>query len=411
MTLPSVSQAVEILVSKFQPVGVERIFGSDALHRVLAEEIRTSMDLPPFDQSAMDGFAVMVADVLQARRDNPVTLRVSMDIPAGKMPVEPLKPGCAARIMTGAFMPTGAEAVVPVEETDFNYRQSGVSLPQEVRIYQAVRKGKHVRKRGEDIKKGKAVLSKGIRLRPQDIGFLSMLGVEQVVVYRKPRVAVFSTGDELVQVGETLTEGKIYDANLSTLTALVQKYGGEPINLGIAADDIAAIRLKLRKALELGVDLIVSSAGVSVGAFDFVRQAVEEEGQISFWRVNMRPGKPMAFGTFHGVPILGLPGNPVSAFVGGEIFLRPALYQLSGQTDFSRFTFPVVLKEAISLDGRETYLRAFVREVNEVYEARLTGHQGSGNLYALTKANALLIIPSGVKSLRENSLVEAMWLD
>lgn len=411
MQLLSVSEAVQKLVREFDPVEAELVSIFNAMERVLAEDIRATMDLPPFDNSAMDGFAVMVEDVLGARNDAPVALKVIMDVPAGQMPIKPLTRGKAARIMTGAPVPPGAEAVVPVEATNFNFRQPGVSLPKEVLIYRPVQKGDHIRRSGEDVRKGEIVLVKGSRLRVQDIGYLSMLGVSQVSVYRKPRVAVFSTGDELMPVGQPLSPGKIYDANLATLITMVQKYGGEPFNLGIAADHLEAIRHVLSRAVEQGVDLIVSTAGVSVGAFDFVRKAIEEEGRISFWRVNMRPGKPLAFGMYRNIPILGLPGNPVSAYVGGEIFLRPALYRLSGQREFQRRSFPVILKDSISLDGRETYLRAFVQRTDEGYEARLSGHQGSGNLHALTKANALLIVPSGVQSLAENSCVEAIFLE
>jgi len=238
-----------------------------------------------------------------------------------------------------------------------------------------------------------------------------MLGVALVPVYRKPRIAVFSTGDELLPVEAPLQGGKIHDANTYILVALIEATGGVPVNLGIVEDQENTVKAALDQAQFEGVDFILSSAGVSVGAFDFVRSVVEKEGRMDFWRVNMRPGKPLAFGHYQGRPFIGLPGNPVSAFVGYEVFVRLAIAKLAGLNDWKRPTKRVRLVEPVESDGRESYLRAIVEEKNGELQARLTGHQGSGNLRSLVQANALLIIPSGVKSLPTGAETNAWLLD
>src|SRR5215207_1024665 len=260
-----------------------------------------------------------------------------------------------------------------------------------------------------DLRAGDVVLNKGIILKPQGLGLLAMLGFASVMVYRKPRVALFSSGDELLPVEAPLEAGKIRDSNSYTLAALVENAGAEAIRLGVAKDDHASVKDLLEKAVDLKVDLILSSAGVSVGAFDFVKQVIESHGSMDFWRVNMRPGKPVAFGEYRDIPFIGLPGNPVSAFVGFEVFVRPALGRLSGSLGGSRTTVRVRSMEQIDSDGRESYLRAQVQDESGSLVARLTGHQGSGNLHSLVQANALLIIPAGVKCVPAGQEVDA-WL-
>jgi molybdopterin molybdotransferase len=260
-----------------------------------------------------------------------------------------------------------------------------------------------------DILAGQIVLHAGRVLRPQDLGLLAMLGVAQVTVYRRPRVALFSSGDELLDVGAPLQAGKIRDSNSYTLAALLEESGAEVVRLGVARDNEGSVRAQLEKATASGADLILSSAGVSVGAFDFVKQVIETNGTLDFWRVNMRPGKPVAFGEYQGIPFIGLPGNPVSAYVGFEVFVRGAIGRLSGASQTSRPTMPVTCEEQIDSDGRESYLRANVREEGGAWLARLTGNQGSGNLHSLVKANALLIIPAGVKCVPAGQELQA-WL-
>lgn len=399
-------------MERFQRKPLEHLILASAGGRILAESIRASIDLPPFANSGMDGFAVRAADILEARADQPVCLRVVGDVPAGMATEQAVSAGEAIRIMTGAVLPDGADAVSPVENTDFNDRSAGTTAPELVSIYKPETVGANVRQRGEDVRQGEQVLEAGRCLRPMDIGFLSMLGVSQVPVYRQPRVAIFSTGDELLAAEEPLTPGKIHDANSYTLGGLVEQAGGIALQLGIIPDNIAEVRDVLHKAVELKADLILSSAGVSVGAFDFVRKVVEEEGELDFWRVNMRPGKPLAFGSYQGVPFIGLPGNPVSAYIGFLVFVRPAIWKMSGVPDGLTRTVRVEMAETIESDGRESYLRAIVTPNNDpgkLPTARLASHQGSGNLHSLVLANALLIIPSGVKSVPAGDLVDA-WL-
>ncbi len=407
--LLSVSEAQERLLSFFSPLDVEIVPLSHSAGRTLAESIHSALDLPPFSNSSMDGFAVHSADVAGASATNPVVLPVSADIPAGSISVGSLAYGTAARIMTGAPLPEGADAVVPVEDTDFNYREAGQSAPDTVKVYRSARPNQYLRPKGQDVKQGELVMQKDVRLRPQDLGFLSMLGVAKLPLYRRPRVAIFSTGDELVPVDMPLTPGKIHDANTYTLIAAVHEAGADPISLGIVPDRVEQVEASLEHAVALGVDLILSSAGVSVGAFDFVRSVVEARGKLDFWRVNMRPGKPLAFGQYRDIPFIGLPGNPVSSFVGFEVFVRPAILKMNGQKSFVRKTERVTLLEAIESDGRESYLRAIIRRQGDALVAGLTGHQGSGNLRSLVQANALLVIPSAVKSLPAGAQADA-WL-
>jgi molybdopterin molybdotransferase len=405
--LLSVSEAREKLLHLFQPLASEPVALDEAAGRVLADAVLAPNDLPPFSNSSMDGFAVRAADVTTAGAQTPVRLQVVADIPAGKPSAVSLQPGQAARIMTGAPLPSGADTVIPVEATDFNQRDAGSLAPTHVQIMGAVSAGSYVRPRGEDLHTGDTVLPAGKVLRPKEIGMLAMLGLAEVRVVRRPRVAVLSTGDELLPVGAPPEPGKIYESNAHTLSALVNEAGASALNLGIASDQADAVRARLDAAVAHGVDVILSSAGVSVGAYDFVRHVVETHGRLDFWRVNMRPGKPLAFGEYRGVPFIGLPGNPVSTFVGFEVFVRPALCHLLG-LPWQRETLRAVLEEGLQSDGRESYLRGVVTVREGVRYARLTGHQGSGNHYSLVQANAFIIVPGAVKSLPPGSEVD-IW--
>lgn len=402
MNLLSVREAQERILQHIHAVGQTTFPLEHAARRVLAEDIRSASDLPSFDNSSMDGFALRSQDTSASR----VTLRVVADIAAGAPSHHSLGAGEAARIMTGAPLPKGADAVIPIEETDFTARGAGIPAPAHVIITRAVKAGENVRARGSDIRAGETVLTARRRLRPQDIGMLAMLGIANVPVYNAPRVAILSSGDELVPVEAPLAEGKIHDSNSYALAAQIEETGAEVIRLGVARDERIAVETLLNRAVEMAVDMIISSAGVSVGAFDFVKEVVEAKGKLNFWRVNMRPGKPLAFGEYRGIPFIGLPGNPVSSFVTFEVFVRPAIEKLSGLEPRTRRRITVRLAEAIESDGRESYLRAVVDEEGV---ARLTGHQGSGNLFSLVQANALLILPAGVKSRPASSDVEA-WL-
>lgn len=409
--LLSVAEAQARLLAAFSPLESETVHLSRAVGRVLAEVVRSKLDQPPFTNSSMDGFAVRAEDVALASAERGVRLQVVADIPAGRVVDLTLAPGQAIRIMTGAALPMGADAVVPVEDTDFKERQPGSPAPEWVTVYKPVRSGENVRPKGQDVRAGEIVMQAGHRLRPQDIGFLAMLGIAEVSVYRRPQVAVFATGDELIPVEQPLLPGKIYDSNTYTLISEIERHGGQPLNLGIVPDDLEAIGACLDRAINHGADLILSSAGVSVGAFDFVRHSVERKGHLEFWRVNMRPGKPLAFGYYQGIPFIGLPGNPVSAFVGFEVFVRPAIMKMSGLKVVEPPVQKVRILEQVESDGRQSFLRAIVANQDGQWVARLTGHQGSGNLRSLVQANALLLIPSGVKSLPIGAEVDAWLLD
>ena len=414
MTYLDVRTAQARILSHFLPVGTELIPLDRSAGRVLAVDVLAS-DLPLFDNSSVDGFAVIADDLRSTSVSVPRRLRVIADIPAGTRSTATLHPGETARIMTGAPLPEGADAVVMVEDTDAERRGSGSQAPAEVQAMKAVVPGENVRTRGMDVRAGEVVLSAGQRLRAQDIGMLAMLGVSQVSLFKIPRVALLSSGTELVSVEQPLAPGQIHDTNSYTIGALIGTAGCEPVKLGVAPDDRQAIQGLFQRAAETAADVIISTAGVSVGALDFVRDIVEAEGSLDFWRVNMRPGKPLAFGEYRHIPFVGLPGNPVSAFVGFEVFIRPALEKLSGLAEAhslglaSRPTVRVQLAERVESDGRESYLRAIVQEQGGVLSARLTGHQGSGNLLSLVQANALLIIPAGVKSLAIGAQADA-WL-
>jgi len=399
----SVSEARERILVNILPVESQTVSLHRAAGRVLACDISAETDLPLFDNSSVDGFALNAADL-----NYPRTLNVVADIRAGDYSEIPIQPEQAARIMTGAPIPPGTEAVVMVEDTDFNLRTPGTPAPNTVTIHKSVRPGENIRRRGDDLHCGDEVLSAGMRLRAQEIGLLAMLGAAKVAVYRQPRFALLSSGDELLPVGAPLTPGKIHESNSYALAALAEAAGVKLIQLGVAADNEADVRSRLERAVEAKADVIVSSAGVSEGAFDFVKAVIEEDGELDFWKINMRPGKPLAFGKYRGIPFFGLPGNPVSAFVCFEVFVKPALEKLGGLVIRPRPHQMARLAEALESDGRESYLRAVISQENDRLVARLTGHQGSGNIFSLVRANALLIVPSGVKSLLANSDVE-IW--
>jgi molybdopterin molybdotransferase len=408
MNLLSVSEARERILKHFSPLDSQEVSLENALGRVLFENISASIDLPTFSNSGMDGFAVRAADISQAATLLPVELTVVMDIPAGAAPKQVLGAGEAARIMTGAMLPEGADCIIPLENTD-REGQSSAYLGQPIKIFRTAHIGEYVRTKGQDMSKGQLVLERGRRLEPQDIGLLATLGIVKVKVIRRPRVAILSSGDEIISPDAPLEPGKIRDSNSFMISALITQAGGEVLRLGVAHDILEAIRDLLDQAASYSVDLIITSAGVSVGAFDFVRTAVEENGQLEFWRVNMRPGKPLSFGSYKGIPFVGLPGNPVSAYVGFEVFVRPALGRLSGLSNVDHPVTRVTLGEPIESDERESYLRASLKHENGQTVAYLASHQGSGNLFSLVLANALLIVPSGVKSLPIGAEVDS-WL-
>jgi molybdopterin molybdotransferase len=402
--LLSVAQAQARILEHFGPLPAETVPLAACAGRVLAEAIVAPHDLPPFANSSMDGYAVRTAEVTP-----PVILPISGDIPAGGGMPSPLAPGTAARIMTGAPVPPGADAVIPVEDTDDHRRHAGGPPPPQVTFHKPARPGANVRPAGQDVRAGEQVLRAGTAITPSVVGVLAGLGFAQVPVHRQPVVAVFSTGDELRPVGEVLGPGQIHDTNSHTLVAAIEQYGARAVRLDTARDDLAVVRARLAEARDLGADLILSSAGVSVGAYDVVKAAIELDGVLNFWRVNMRPGKPLAFGHVHGVPYFGLPGNPVSALLTFEVFARPAIMKLAGHRSWEKLAVEAVLAEPLDSDGRESYLRVVVKREAGGYVARPSGSQGSAVLSALAHANGLLIVPEGVTEARAGERFR-VWL-
>ena len=391
--LLNVDEAVERILSGISVLPDESVPLLEALGRVLAAPIVSEISLPPFANSSMDGFAVRATNTKFATPEQPALLRVTMDIPAGSVPEGNLNPGQSARIMTGAPLPQDADAVVPVEDTDQEWKAgTNPPLPALIGVRKSVRPGDYVRPIGEDIQAGQTVLAAGSVIRAQELGVLAALGQTQVIVKRRPRVVILSSGDELVDVSEPLTPGKIRDVNSYTLYGLISANGGEPIRIPTAKDTLEDVRHRFEEALSHQPDLILSSAGVSVGTFDVVRNVMDELGKIDFWRVNLRPGKPLAYGTLGGVPFFGLPGNPVSAMVTFDVFVRPTLLKMSGRS-YEVPTIEATLREALTSDGRRSYIRVKLARDDGQWFAEPTGTQSSGALMSMVQADGLLVIP------------------
>lgn len=406
----SVAEARAAILDRFAPLDAEPVDLLGALGRVLAADVYSDIDLPPFANSAMDGYAVRVADLSGTTREKPVVLRITADVAAGHPSPVMIEAGCAARITTGAPLPAGADTVVPVEATDDSARGAS-ALRKDVSIFQEFDLGAFVRRPGEDVQQGQLVLRRGTLIRPPAIALLAAVGFSQAPVVRRPRVALFATGDELIPPDQIPSAGQIRNSNEYGTAALVLRYGGSPLLLGIAEDDATAIRTKFEAALAHRADVIVTTAGVSVGARDLVKDVVQADGALAFWRIRMRPGKPLAFGHYKGTPFFGLPGNPVSALLTFEQFVRPVLLRLGGRVRWDKPTQTVTLLETVTSDGRETYVRARVERDGDGYLARLSGLQESNILSALVKANALIVIPDGVTRLEAGSRAQAQMLD
>jgi molybdopterin molybdotransferase len=406
----SVDEALEYVLKHFEPLEPEEVEILDALDLVLAEDVYSDMDIPPFDNSAMDGYAVRAADTVEASPEAPVTLRVIGDLAAGYTTDLVVEPGTAIRIMTGAPLPAGADAVVRFEETS-----EGLSgregAHDRIGVFSQVAFGENVRPAAEDIRKGELVLAEGTILRPQEIGVLASLGRARVHVIRRPRVAILATGDELVAIDELLSPGKIRNSNEYSNAALVQRYGGIPVRLGMARDDVEELTAKIREGLAQKVDLFLTSAGVSVGDYDVVKDVLGAEGEMHFWQVCMKPGKPLAFGEIQGVPLLGLPGNPVSVMVSFEQFARPAILKMLGKTRLRKPTVEAILEEDVESSGRRGFKRAVITKRDGEYYASVTGPQGSGVLTSMVKANGLAIIPEGIRQMGAGERVTVQMLD
>jgi molybdopterin molybdotransferase len=385
----SPAEAVESILSEIRPLGAEPVALADALGRVLAERVVSPVTLPHWDNSAMDGYAVRAADVRGATRQNPARLGVIETIAAGGFASRAVEAGQAARIMTGAPLPSGADSVVRVEDTD-----GGTTS---VQVFDDRDAERNIRPRGEDLHAGDEVLAAGQVLAAPQIGVLASVGAASVQAHRRPRVAIAGSGDELVDLDhfdEVLAGRRIVSSNSYTLDALVRSCGAIPVNLGVARDSMSDVRRILERARD--ADLILTSAGVSVGEHDYTRAALVEMGaKMKFWRVRMRPGAPIGFGFLGRTPWIGLPGNPVSAMVTFELFARPALRRMQGLARVFKRPLPVEMEEPVTLGPRLThFLRAVVQPgADGVWRGRLTGPQGSGILTSMARANALLVVP------------------
>jgi molybdopterin molybdotransferase len=383
-----------------------RIPLDDALDSVLAEAVVSPIDIPAWTNSAMDGYAARGEDVRGASPTTPVRLRVVEHLPAGRFPSRTIGQGECARIFTGAPLPTGSDSVIRQEDTDGGAETVTITKDRDV--------GVNIRKAGEDITRGSTVMPAGTALGPAHLGVLASVAVAHPLVYRRPRVAILGSGDEIVDVDqpeEILSGRKVASSNTHTLVAMVRQAGGEPVNLGIAADTPEDLRAHLVRALDC--DLLVTTAGISVGEHDYVKAVLEELGaELRFWKLRMRPGAPVGFGLLEGRPWIGLPGNPVSTMVTFELFVRPAIRKMMGHERFFRRPVSACAREAIKVKPRlQHFLRALVSEGPEGLEARLTGPQGSGILTSMIKANALLVIPEGQFDTPAGTAVQAIRLD
>jgi molybdopterin molybdotransferase len=402
-----VEEALERILARVGVVGDEQVPLTRALRRVLAESIVSGLDLPPWPNSSMDGYALRSADTQEASATAPIRLTVSGRVAAGHVADRALGAGETFRIFTGGPVPEGADSVIPQEEV----RVDGGAIV----VPRPVKTGDFIRPQGEDMRAGDGVLERGRLLGPAEMGLLAALGRSQVRVLRRPRVGVLSTGDEIVDLGGHPGPGQIPNSNTYSLMAQVEEAGGDPVSLGVAPDRLDEIEARLRWGLDC--DLLISSAGVSVGEHDFVKAALERLGaEEHLWLVDMRPGKPIAFATIPSsgkgaLPAFALPGNPVSAMVTFELFVRPALLRLGGHARLQRPVVPARAEAAIANPGRRRgYLRVTLSVGGDGgYRCRLTGGQSSGILRSMVAADGLAIVP-GDTTVEAGATVPVMLL-
>ncbi len=409
----SVEQAFEKILSYMPVLEPEQAPILDTLGQVLAEDIFSDINIPPLDNAAMDGYAIRAKDTEEADSKTPAVLRVIDTVIAGAISTKEVAPGTAIRIMTGAPVPKGADAVVRFEDTDETERKGAAQ--NEIGVLCKLKPGANIRRAGEDVVKGSLILKKGTVIRPAEVGVLASLGKSQAPVIRRPVVAVLATGNELVEVGKPLPPGRIYNSNTYSVAALVKRYGGIPKILGIALDTEKSLIEKLRQGQD--ADMLITSGGVSAGDYDIVKDVLAKEGEITFWTVRMKPGKPLAFGTIKGgkgrsIPHLGLPGNPVSSMVTFELFARPAIFKMMGKKNFAKPAVEATLEEPIAnTDGRRVFVRTIVEKRGGKFYARLTGPQGSGILTSMSLANGLVVVPEDKAEVKAGEVVNVMMLD
>ena len=404
----TVTEAQEALLAGICPLLSLRVPLLAALGHSLAEDVYADIDNPPFDNSAVDGFAVRSGDTAGAAPDNPARLSMVDEVPAGVVSAKTVPHGGCIKVMTGAPIPSGADAVVMVEDT----RVAGCNIE----VTQPARMGEHIRKAGRDVRRGQVVVKAGARIQAAEIAMLAAMGQAEPAVSRRPRVAVISTGDEIVEISRLPGPGQIRNSNAYALAALVAESGADLHSMAHVRDDVEETEKAIRAAAglegDVAADIIVTSGGVSVGEKDFVKPVLEHLGTLDFWRVKMKPGKPIAVGRIANTLFFGLPGNPVSTMVTFELFVRPAIRKLSGHSPYLRPRVQVTLQDGFSRSpGREEYVRAKVFAAESGLAAVPTGAQGSGVLSSMLGANALLVIAPEAESLSAGEQVTALLLD
>lgn len=379
--MPTFEEARSCILEMTSPLGIENVEILESVGRVLAEDIFAPWDMPLWDNTAMDGFAVRAADCPE-----PVTLKIAGFLPAGAYTTVEVETGTAVKILTGAPIPPGADAVVPFEETE--------EFGDSVSIKTAVKQRDHIRFKGEDVKEGEKIIPAGTVLRPYEISMLASFGKLFIPVHRKVRVAILSTGDELVEPGELLSPGKIINSNALTVAAAVRQIGGEPVMLGIARDNKESLREKLSEGLK--ADVLITSAGISAGDRDLVREVLNELFvKLVFWKVDIKPGRPTAFSIRDGKAVFSLPGNPVSTMITFEELVRPALLKMMGHTKVIKPFIKATLKAAVKKKpGRVNFLRVSVDRENDEYVAWSPGGQDTGILKTMLLAGGIAVIPS-----------------
>lgn len=403
MSMIQVQEALDKILTKIKFKGVEKVSLDEALGRVLAEDVVSRINNPPLDNSAMDGYALIAQDIQSATPDKPVKLEVVEEIAAGYTAKGTLKQGQAMRIMTGAPIPTGATAVLMQEDTE----KDGSSIL----CMDRADEEENIRKAGEDVKVGETVLKKGATLSPAHIGMMAVIGRSRIAVSQRPTVAILSTGDEILELDETPDGPQIFNSNGHMLAAQIKSAGGIPVYLGIAKDTEEDLMEKFKWALK--ADIVVSSGGVSVGDYDLVKASLQKMGQeMLFWKVAMKPGKPLAFGRIGETPIFGLPGNPVSSFVSFEQFVRPSLRKVLGCSDLSHKTVQAKLTRTIhKKPGRLHFLSSIVSWADGEYTVTPAGAQGSGILKSAANANGLLIFPLEAEEIQQGQAVAVQLLE
>lgn len=399
-----VDKALNVILNDIKTLSKEPVNLTGSLSRVLAEDIYANSDIPGFDNSAMDGYALRAQDTKGASKTDPKILTVIEDRRAGYISHRAINSGQAIRIMTGAVMPKGSDSVVMVEDT----QRRGMAG---AKIFKEVSAQDNVRRRGEDIKKGEMVIVKGTRLNSAHIGLLASLGKAKVLVVRKPKIAILATGDEVVDVGKKLEPGKLRSSNTYTLYSQILKCQGIPKNLGIAKDKPDMLEARIKAGLDC--DMILTSGGVSVGDYDLVKFILAKMGtNIRFWKVAMRPGKPLVFGLVKGIPIFGLPGNPVSSMITFDVFVKPAILKMEGANDLDAKNVDAVLEENITKKkGLRYFLRAITRWEDGIYLTRTTGPQGSGILKSMALANSLIVLPEEEENIEKGVRVTVRFLE